>query len=167
MVFKRVHSMTDIIDKVSKKLHENNLSLVSAESCTGGWVAKQITDLAGSSVIFERGFVTYSNRAKEEMLGVSGKTLEQYGAVSEAVVIQMVEGALANSYADIALSISGIAGPSGGSKEKPVGTVCFGWMRRGSKALATTVLFKGDRDQVRRQSVDYALNGVIKLINGH
>ena len=159
--------MTDIIHKVSKKLHENNLSLVSAESCTGGWVAKQITDLAGSSAIFERGFVTYSNRAKQEMLGVSGKTLEQYGAVSEAVVIQMVEGALVNSYADIALSISGIAGPGGGSKEKPVGTVCFGWMRRGRKALATTVLFKGDREQIRRQSVDYALNGVIELIDGH
>ena len=167
MVIERVYPMTDIVRKVSKNLHENNLSLASAESCTGGWVAKQITDIAGSSAIFDRGFVTYTNQAKQEMLGVQSVTLEQYGAVSEAVVIQMAEGALKFSHADIALSISGIAGPGGGSEEKPVGTVCFGWMRKGGTALATTVVFKGDRDQVRRQSVDYALNGVIDLITGY
>ena len=125
--------MTDILEKVSKELYENNLSLVSAESCTGGWVAKQVTDLAGSSSIFDRGFVTYSNQAKQDMLGVSSDALDNYGAVSEQVVIEMVEGALKNSQADIALSISGIAGPGGGTKEKPVGTVCFGWMKKGSK----------------------------------
>ncbi len=156
--------MTDIIEKVSKKLHENRLSVVSAESCTGGWVAKKFTDLAGSSTIFDRGFVTYSNQAKQDMLGVSTEALDSYGAVSEQVVIEMVEGALKNSQADIALSISGIAGPEGGTKEKPVGTVCFGWMKRGNKAHVQTIILEGDRDDIRRQAVDYSLNGVLKII---
>ena len=111
--------MFNILEKVSKKLHENNLSVVSAESCTGGWVAKQFTDLAGSSAIFDRGFVTYSNQAKQDMLDVSTEALDKYGAVSEQVVIEMVEGALKNSQADIALSISGIAGPGGGTEKNP------------------------------------------------
>lgn len=156
--------MTDIIETVTKKLQKNNLSLVSAESCTGGWVAKKMTDLPGSSTIFDRGFVTYSNQAKQDMLGVSIETLDNFGAVSEKVVIEMVEGALANSQADIALSISGIAGPGGGTAEKPVGTVCFGWMRRGEKAIAKTLLIEGDRDQIRKQAVGFSLKGIIKLI---
>ena len=156
--------MTNILIKVSKKLHEKNLSLVSAESCTGGWVAKQITDLAGSSAIFDRGFVTYSNQAKQEMLGVLKNTLDHYGAVSEQVVAEMVAGALKNSQADIALSISGIAGPEGGTDEKPVGTVCFGWMKRGEKTVVKTVLLAGDRSEIRRQAVDVSLAGIIKLI---
>jgi len=156
--------MTDILDKVSKKLHEKNLSLVSAESCTGGWVAKQMTDLAGSSSIFDRGFVTYSNQAKQDMLGVSSETLDRYGAVSEQVVIEMVEGALKNSQADIAISISGIAGPSGGTTEKPVGTVCFGWMKRGEKPLVKTLLIEGDREQIRKKAVDVSLGEIINQI---
>jgi len=156
--------MTDILNKVSIKLHENNLSVVSAESCTGGWVAKQITDLAGSSAIFDRGFVTYSNQAKQDMLGVSINTLDKYGAVSEQVVIEMVAGALENSQADIALSISGVAGPGGGTEEKPVGMVCFGWMKRGKEAKAETIIFTGDRDEIRRQAVDFSLKGVISLV---
>jgi len=156
--------MTDILEKVSKKLHENNLSIVSAESCTGGWVAKQFTDLAGSSVIFDRGFVTYSNQAKQDMLGVSTEALDNYGAVSEQVVIEMVVGALKNSQADIALSISGIAGPEGGTSDKPVGLVCFGWMKRGGNPQAETIIFSGDRDEIRRQAVDFSLKGVIKII---
>jgi len=155
--------MTDILNKVPIKLHENNLSVVSAESCTGGWVAKQITDLAGSSAIFDRGFVTYSNQAKQDMLGVSINTLDKYGAVSEQVVIEMVAGALENSQADIALSISGVAGPGGGTEEKPVGMVCFGWMKRGKEAKAETIIFIGDRDEIRRQAVDFSLKGVISL----
>ncbi len=155
--------MTDILKKVSKKLHEKNLSLVSAESCTGGWVAKQLTDLEGSSAIFDRGFVTYSNQAKQDMLGVSEQTLAAYGAVSEQIVIAMVEGALKNSQADIALSISGVAGPGGGTRDKPVGMVCFGWMKKGDKAQAETIIFKGSRDEIRAQAVDYSLSGVIKL----
>lgn len=156
--------MTDNIREVSKNLHKNKLSIVSAESCTGGWVAKQLTDLAGSSAIFDRGFVTYSNQAKQDMLGVSTKTLGKYGAVSEQVVIEMVEGALKNSQADIALSISGIAGPGGGTTEKPVGTVCFGWMKRGGKPKAKTKKLEGDRDEIRCQAVDISLEGVIEII---
>lgn len=156
--------MTSILKKVSKKLHEKKLSLVSAESCTGGWVAKQITDLAGSSSIFDRGFVTYSNQAKQDMLNVSKETLDSYGAVSEQVVIEMVEGALINSQADIAISISGVAGPSGGTKNKPVGTVCFAWMKRGDKAIAETLHIKGDRDEVRKQAVDVSFAGINKII---
>ncbi len=156
--------MTSIIEKISKKLHENNLTLVSAESCTGGWVAKRITDLAGSSTVFDRGFVTYSNEAKQDMLGVSAKTLDRHGAVSEQVVIEMVEGALKNSQADIAVSISGIAGPGGGTIEKPVGTVCFAWMKRGEKPLAKTLLIEGDRDQVRKRAVEFSLEELIKQI---
>ncbi len=156
--------MTDILEKVSKKLHKNNISVVSAESCTGGWVAKQLTDLAGSSRIFDRGFVTYSNQAKQDMLGVSTEALDNYGAVSEQVVIEMVEGALKNSQADIALSISGIAGPGGGTTEKPVGMVCFGWMKRDKEAKAETIIFTGSRDEIRRQAVDFSLKGIINLI---
>ena len=152
--------MKDILKKVSKKLHENNLSLVSVESCTGGWLAKQITDLAGSSNIFDRGFVTYSNQSKQDMVGVRQETLEAFGAVSEQVVKEMAEGALVHSQADIAVSISGVAGPSGGTEEKPVGMVCFGWMRKGQKSLAETVFFEGDRDSVRKQAVAFALSGV-------
>ena len=158
--------MDIILQTVSQKLHDNKLSLVTAESCTGGWVAKCITDLAGSSSIFDRGFVTYSNQAKHEMLGVSNNTLETYGAVSEAVVIEMVQGALKKSQAAIALSISGVAGPGGGTDEKPVGLVCFGWMIANEEAIAHSVHFEGDRDSVRKQSVEYALDGVNKLIDG-
>ncbi len=156
--------MSDILKKISKILHENQLTLVSAESCTGGWVAKQITDLSGSSRIFDRGFVTYSNQAKQDMLGVAKETLDQYGAVSEQVALEMVVGALQNSQADIALSISGVAGPEGGTPEKPVGTVCFGWMRKGGEALMKTLLIEGDRNQIRKQAVKISLEGVIKLI---
>lgn len=156
--------MRDILEKVSQKLHENNLSLVSAESCTGGWVAKQMTDLAGSSAIFDRGFVTYSNQAKQDMLGVSSGTLEDYGAVSEQIVIEMVEGALKNSQADIALSISGIAGPGGGTAEKPVGTVCFAWMKRDGKPIAETLLIAGNRDEIRRKAVEFSLAGIARQI---
>ncbi|WP_462321846.1 nicotinamide-nucleotide amidase [Halochromatium sp.] len=134
--------------------------LVTAESCTGGWIAKCITDIAGSSAWLERGFVTYSNEAKQEMLGVSADTLAQHGAVSEAVVREMAQGALARSQATLAVSVSGIAGPGGGTPQKPVGTVCFGWARV-DRAEAETRLFPGDRDQVRRQSVEHALRLLI------
>ncbi len=156
--------MTDILEKVSTKLHENNLSLVSVESCTGGWLAKKITDLAGSSNIFDRGYVTYSNQSKQDMVGVKLETLEAYGAVSEQVVKEMAEGALEHSQADIAVSISGVAGPGGGTEDKPVGMVCFGWAKKGETSVVKTTFFDGDRDAVRMQAVDFALSGVIKLI---
>lgn len=157
--------MTTLIKKVPQLLIKNNLMLVTTESCTGGWIAKIITDQAGSSVYFDRGFVTYSNQAKQDMLNVSEKTLETYGAVSEQVAAEMVIGALQNSPADIAISISGIAGPDGGSEEKPVGTVCFGWMIREKQAITETILFDGDRNSVRKQAVDYCFKGIIKAIN--
>ena len=131
--------MNDIINKTFKKLQEKKLMLVTAESCTGGWVAKTVTDIAGSSAIFERGFVTYTNKSKEEMLGVQAKTIETYGVVSENVVKEMASGALKNSEGDIAVSISGIAGPGGGSEKKPVGMVCFGLMMRGKDPIAFTL----------------------------
>jgi nicotinamide-nucleotide amidase len=142
-------------------------AVATAESCSGGWVAKAITDIAGSSAVFHYGIVSYSNGAKESLLGVHNETLEQHGAVSEAVVIEMAEGVLNLSGADIAVAVSGIAGPSGGSKDKPVGTVWFAWaVRDGAKLRATTRLkhFEGDRDLVRELTVAHALQGVREWI---
>ncbi len=156
--------MTTLLKKVSIKLQDNNLSLASAESCTGGWLAKQVTDLAGSSSVFDRGFVTYSNQAKQDMLGVKLATLKAHGAVSEAVAKEMAEGALKYSQADITVSITGVAGPGGGTKDKPVGMVCFGWIKSGGETIVKTVLFSGDRDSVREQAVNFALNGIYDLI---
>lgn len=154
--------MEKTIQNVIAYLHENNLKLATAESCTGGWVAKVMTDVAGSSAFFDRGFVTYSNESKQEMLGVLEKTLERYGAVSEQVVAEMVQGTLKYSKAELAIAVSGIAGPSGGSQEKPVGTVCFSWMQLGKKPITETVLFEGDRNNIRENSVKYVLNGIIE-----
>jgi nicotinamide-nucleotide amidase len=141
----------------AERLREAQLRLVVAESCTGGWLAKVLTDLPGSSDWFDRGYVTYSNQAKQSMLGVSGETLAAHGAVSEATVAEMTRGALRESGADIALAVSGIAGPGGGSAEKPVGTVCFAWQRRDAEPRVARECFGGDREQVRRQSVAYLL----------
>lgn len=150
--------------EVAAQLRSRQLKLAAAESCTGGWIAKILTDIAGSSDWFDRGFVTYSNQAKQEMLGVNPETLAAYGAVSEAVVREMASGALAHSQADLALSVSGIAGPGGGSAEKPVGTVWFGWQGRGGEPVAARYCFDGDREAVRRQAVLTALQGVLKLL---
>lgn len=155
--------MTQILEKVSKKLYQKKLLLVSAESCTGGLLAKKITDLSGSSYIFDRGFVTYSNDSKQEMLGVQKFTIDGYGAVSENVVKEMAEGALKNSNGDIAVAISGVAGPDGGTEEKPVGMVCFGFKRKGCKAKTVTKYFDGDRKSIRRLSVRFALTEIDKL----
>lgn len=138
-----------------------------AESCTGGWVAKIVTDIAGSSQWFDRGFVTYSNEAKQEMLSVSAATLLQYGAVSEATVCEMVEGVLNHSRAQVALAITGIAGPGGGSEDKPVGTVWIAWQVRGKAPVARVHRFPGDRAAVRSQSVDQALLGLLDVIEQH
>lgn len=136
--------------------------LVLAESCTGGWLAKLVTDIPGSSAWFDRGFVTYTNAAKEEVLHVSANTLAEHGAVSAATVEAMVVGALhAAPGADLALAVSGIAGPSGGSRDKPVGLVWFAWARRGHPAVVRCAQFEGDRDQVRREAVRVALEGMI------
>jgi len=140
---------------------QRRLLLATAESCTGGWAAQVITHTAGSSGWFERGFVTYSNDAKTEMLGVRPETLQGFGAVSPETAAEMAAGALKNSNAMISLAITGIAGPTGGSPGKPVGTVCFAWCRVGEVATAETVLFSGDREAIRRQAVVYALRGLL------
>lgn len=138
--------------------------LAVAESCTGGWVAQALTAIAGSSAWFDRGFVTYSNAAKCEMLGVPEATLARHGAVSEATARAMAQGALAHSRADWTLAITGIAGPSGGSPVKPVGTVCFAWARREGGCLAATRHFAGDRAAVRAQAVTHALAQLLALL---
>lgn len=138
-------------------------TLVTAESCTGGWVAQAVTSIAGSSDWFERGYVTYSNAAKREALGVSGKTLLRHGAVSEATAREMARGALKRGRGTIAVAITGIAGPGGGAPGKPVGTVCFAWAR-GRKMRSETKRFRGGRSRVRRQSVVHALRGVLRWL---
>ena len=149
---------------VGARLKERGLLLASAESCTGGWVAEAVTAIAGSSEWFERGFVTDSHAAKMEMLGVSAATLEAFGAVSEQTAGEMATGALVHSHAQLALSITGVAGPGGGSAEKPVGMVCFGWAGEGGAPLVITRNFSGDRESVRRQSVICALQGVLERL---
>lgn len=134
--------------------------LAAAESCTGGWLAQAVTAIAGSSAWFERGFVTYSNEAKMEMLGVPETTLQRHGAVSEQTARAMAQGVLAHSRADWSVAITGIAGPSGGSPEKPVGTVCFAWANREGGCEAQTCRFDGDRAAVREESVRHALRGL-------
>jgi nicotinamide-nucleotide amidase len=150
--------------RVGQRLAEKGLMLAAAESCTGGMVAAALTDIAGSSAWFERGFVTYSNEAKTELLGVPAAIIETHGAVSEAVARAMVEGALRASRAQVAVSITGIAGPGGGSPGKPVGTVVFGWAGEGMTTRWETPHFAGDRAAVRRQSTVHALAGVLKLL---
>ena len=135
--------------------------LACAESCTGGWVAQCLTAIAGSSDWFDRGFVTYSNEAKQEMLGVESSMLSAHGAVSEATAGAMAAGALRFSHADWALSITGIAGPSGGSSAKPVGSVCFGWCGPDGRIEVETRIFSGNRESVRQQSVAHALEGIL------
>ena len=148
--------------EVGALLGANGQKLATAESCTGGWVAQCLTAIAGSSDWFERGFVTYSNEAKQEMLGVARETLDRHGAVSVATAQAMAQGALRRSRADWSVAITGIAGPTGGSPDKPVGTVCFGWA--GPDGFTTTELchLAGSRAEVRAQSVAYALHGVLR-----
>ena len=150
---------------LAERLIEKGEMLAAAESCTGGWVAKVCTDLPGSSAWFERGFVTYTNEAKQEMLGVNAETLAMYGAVSEQTVVQMARGALAHSRAQLSLAISGIAGPGGGSAEKPLGTVCFAWARSDGRINSERRCFDGDREQVRRQAVVHALKGALAQLD--
>ena len=134
--------------------------LVTAESCTGGWIAKAVTDVAGSSAWFDCGMAAYSYEAKQALLGVRPQTLEAFGAVSRETVVEMVSGALVHSGASVAVAVTGIAGPGGGSADKPVGTVWIGWKRRGGYARAELFQFDGDRDAVRRQTVEAALRGI-------
>lgn len=143
--------------ELGRLLQKHHQVLATAESCTGGGVATAMTDIGGSSAWFDRAFITYSNEAKMEMLAVRSETLQQHGAVSEPIVLEMVVGALKYSNATMAVSISGIAGPGGGSDEKPVGTVCFAWADVNGWQAVKTVHFSGNRRAVRSQAVEYAL----------
>ena len=153
-----------LADKIGQALRSRDLILATAESCTGGWVSEAITSVAGSSEWFDRGFVTYSNRAKQEMLGVQSETLTEFGAVSEATATEMAVGAIANSGASVAVSVTGIAGPGGAVPGKPVGTVCFGWVVADKAAVTETRVFSGDRAEVRRRAVIFALQELLHLI---
>jgi nicotinamide-nucleotide amidase len=154
----------DLAERLGQLLLTRNLLLVTAESCTGGGLAEIITRIPGSSNWFERGFVTYSNAAKREILGVDSGLIEQYGAVSEETAMAMAEGALAHSHAQISVAITGIAGPEGGTRDKPVGTVCFTWQFAGAGAKSTRVVFQGNRLQVRHQACLMAMQGLIDLL---
>lgn len=162
-----MNSNSDLVTlagNVGASLLAQSKTLAVAESCTGGWVAKVITDIQGSSGWFEEGFVTYSNRAKHKRLGVDSETLERDGAVSEAVVAEMARGALQATGADISLAVSGIAGPDGAGVDKPVGMVWFAWATRDDSAIAVRTQcrqFDGDREAVRRQAVQVALGGLL------
>jgi len=158
--------MDALARKVGERLKSGRAMLATAESCTGGWVAQALTAVPGSSEWFERGFVTYSDASKREMLGVGAVTLARHGAVSEETVREMALGTLANSHAQLSLAISGVAGPTGGTAAKPVGTVCLAWALRDGPLRAETRHYTGDRESIRKQSVVRALEGVLELLTG-
>lgn len=151
----------ELARKTGNALLAAGLKLVTAESCTGGMIAEWVTRIPGSSDWFERSLVTYSNESKEELLGVSKATLDKYGAVSEETAAEMAMGALNASHADIAVAVTGIAGPDGGTRAKPVGTVCLAWAVQGGYVYSVRVQLDGDRQAIRRQSAALALEGVI------
>jgi nicotinamide-nucleotide amidase len=151
----------DLSQRVAHALQQRNLTLATAESCTGGWVAQVVTHTSGSSAWFERGFITYANDAKVEMLGVSPETIAEHGAVSLDTAAEMAAGALVNSNALISLAVSGVAGPTGGSPGKPVGTVCFAWCELGKEPETEKQHFDGDRESIRRQAVIFVLEGLL------
>ncbi|MEO8719247.1 MAG: CinA family protein [Burkholderiales bacterium] len=155
--------MNALAQKVGAALKAKGLRLATAESCTGGWVAMALTAIPGSSDWFERGYVTYSNAAKQEDLGVAAETLRRHGAVSEETAREMAAGAAKRAHAQVALAITGVAGPAGGTADKPVGLVCFAWAH-GSNMVSQTRRFDGDRESVRRQSVLHALEGVLESL---
>lgn len=158
-------SIYDAAAQLGQSLKTSGFMLVMAESCTGGMVAEAITSVAGSSAWFDRSFVSYSNAAKIDMLDVSSKTLEKFGAVSEQTAAEMAIGALINSEAQIAGSITGIAGPDGGSPEKPVGTVCFAWTGKNLPVTTCTHWFEGNRESVRKQATIFMMVGLIERLN--
>ena len=153
-------TLRELATGIGDQLAGKRLTLCTAESCTGGWIAKTVTDIAGSSAWFDCGLAAYSYEAKQALLGVRPETLEHHGAVSRETVIEMVSGALVHSGAGVAVAVTGIAGPGGGSEDKPVGTVWIAWKRRGGYPRAELFHFDGDRESVRRQTVAAALQGI-------
>jgi nicotinamide-nucleotide amidase len=160
-------NVRQLVKDVANRFYDQELMLATAESCTGGWIAQVITSLPGSSNWFDSGFVTYSNAAKQRLLAVPGALLAEHGpgAVSETVVKAMATGAIANSAADVAVATSGIAGPDGGSEDKPVGTVWIGWAHRDGRCRARLHHFEGDRYSVRLRTVEQALKGILDLLD--
>lgn len=156
--------MEELSRRVGEQLQAAAAMLATAESCTGGWIAQAVTSVAGSSEWFERGFVAYSDHAKRELLGVREDTLSRHGAVSEETAREMARGALAHSRATLAVAVTGIAGPGGGSAAKPVGTVCFAWAAKSGVVRSKTCMLGGDRRSVREQSVIRALEGVLQTL---
>lgn len=159
-----IERLAKLAGDLGQRLEAAGLMLVTAESCTGGWISKVVTDIPGSSAWFDRGFVTYSNPAKQELLNVSAAAITDHGAVSEEVAREMAQGALEHSRADVAVAITGIAGPTGGTEDKPVGTVCFTWACKGRIPLSQRVQFAGNREEVRHQSVRLALERLLELL---
>lgn len=153
-----------LAQRLGERLRARRQALATAESCTGGWLAKVLTDIAGSSAWFDRGYITYSNESKIDLLGVRPETLEANGAVSEPTVREMAAGALARSRADIVVAITGVAGPSGGSAEKPVGTVWLAWAGAGRPLRSRQFAFTGEREEVRYQAVLVALRGLLDIV---
>jgi len=153
-----------ILDHIKGHLLSRGFKMTTAESCTGGWLAQQITSLAGSSDWFDCGFVTYSNSSKHNLLGVSQSSLNEHGAVSEQVAIEMASGALDHANADVAISVTGIAGPDGGTPDKPVGTVWVAWIVPGRPPVTRCFHFDGDRERVRLETVKAAFAGLLDLI---
>ena len=154
------NELFELAQQLGRLLKSKGKKIVTAESCTGGWIAQIITEVPGSSAWFDRGFVTYSNAAKMQMLGVKPQTLEKYGAVSAQTATEMVNGALAHSDADCAIAVTGIAGPDGGTAEKPVGTVFIAWAYKNQDVKVVQKKLTGNRHQIRRQTVKIALEGV-------
>lgn len=156
-------ALHQLAEQVGDRLRANRHMLCTAESCTGGWIAKMITDIPGCSDWFDCGMAAYSYEAKQALLGVRPETLTQHGAVSKETVLEMVSGALVTSGAGIAVAVTGIAGPTGGTPDKPVGTVWIGWKRRGGYPVAEVFHFDGDREAIRRQTVAVALKGLLAI----
>jgi len=156
--------LTELAQHIGLALQQKQIRLTTAESCTGGLVAQTITSVPESSKWFDRGFVTYSNESKQEMLGVQSETIEQWGAASEHTVKEMAEGALTHSHAQISLAITGIAGPSGGTPEKPVGTIWFALAGKNIDTQAITKHFQGDRQAIRQQAVEFVLNYLLEML---
>ena len=156
--------LRDLAEQLGECLTSKGIKLASAESCTGGWLAKIITDIPGSSAWFVGSVVSYSNEAKQSLLGVSADTLAEFGAVSGDTVLEMSDGLFAHTDADVAVSISGIAGPDGGSDDKPVGLVWLSWGKRDKSVFANSFNFDGGREDVRRQSIKQALDNLLDLL---
>lgn len=151
--------------RVGKALKTRKLMLVTAESCTGGWLGEAVTMVPGSSDWYERGFITYTYISKRELLGIKRQTLDKFGAVSEQTARDMAAGALKNSHAQVAVSVSGTAGPDGGTPDKPVGTVCLAWCLKNGEMVSEARHFKGNRQTIRRKAVKRALQGVLDLLD--